>query len=148
MYNMLQSKLIWPLLSKSLWSGVKFPIWFMPLSFDHNSCKSSLNEQCEGTLSIYTSRPFQWCPRGPIWCLFSFSTKVLNICDSRTSATPKVGVDLKVIGLYPLHSPPFVKVCFTPKHIFLALHSTFNHKTNVKVATLGASFHALKIIWK
>ncbi len=28
------------------------------LSFDHNSCKSGLNEQCKGTLSIYTSRPF------------------------------------------------------------------------------------------
>ncbi len=32
------------------------------------------------------------------------------------SVTPKVGVDLGVIGLHPLHSPPFVKVCFTPKH--------------------------------
>ncbi len=27
-------------------------------SFDHNSCKSSLNEQCDGTLSIYDSRNF------------------------------------------------------------------------------------------
>jgi hypothetical protein len=27
-------------------------------SFDHNSCKSSLNEQCEGTLNIYDSRTF------------------------------------------------------------------------------------------
>jgi hypothetical protein len=25
---------------------------------------------------------------------------------------------LGVIGFLPLHSPPFVKVCFTPKHIF------------------------------
>jgi hypothetical protein len=25
-------------------------------SFDHNSCKSGLNEQSEGTLSIYASR--------------------------------------------------------------------------------------------
>jgi hypothetical protein len=28
------------------------------LSFDHNSCKSGLNEQSEGTLHIYVSRPF------------------------------------------------------------------------------------------
>jgi hypothetical protein len=30
----------------------------LTLSFDHNSCKSHLNEQWEGTLSIYASRPF------------------------------------------------------------------------------------------
>jgi hypothetical protein len=35
--------------------------------FDHNSCISSLNEQCKGILGIYTSRPFQWYPWGPIW---------------------------------------------------------------------------------
>ncbi len=35
-------------------------------SFDHNLCKSSLNEQCEGTLSIYISINFQWCLGGPI----------------------------------------------------------------------------------
>jgi hypothetical protein len=27
-------------------------------SFDHNLCKSGLNEQCKGTLNIYASRPF------------------------------------------------------------------------------------------
>jgi hypothetical protein len=27
-------------------------------SFDHNSCKSSINEQYEGNLNICTSRPF------------------------------------------------------------------------------------------
>jgi hypothetical protein len=27
-----------------------------------------------------------------------------------------VGVHLGVIGLHPLHFPPFVRVCFTPKH--------------------------------
>jgi hypothetical protein len=42
----------------------------------------------------------------------------LNICNSHTSTIPKVGVHLGIIGLHPLHSPPFVKVCFTPKHIF------------------------------
>jgi hypothetical protein len=38
------------------------------------------------------------------------------------SATLKVGVHLGVIGLHPLHSPPFVRetVCFTPKHTLLA----------------------------
>jgi hypothetical protein len=30
------------------------------------------------------------------------------------------GVRSASIGLHPLHSPPFVRVCFTPKHIFLA----------------------------
>jgi hypothetical protein len=30
-YNTLQLDLIWPLLSKGLWSGVKFSIWFLPL---------------------------------------------------------------------------------------------------------------------
>jgi hypothetical protein len=47
-------------------------------SFDHNSCISNLNEQCEGTLGIYTSIPFQWYYSGPIWCLFSFPTKGSN----------------------------------------------------------------------
>jgi hypothetical protein len=27
-------------------------------SFAHNLCNSSLNEQCEGTLNIYISKPF------------------------------------------------------------------------------------------
>jgi hypothetical protein len=46
---------------------------------------------------------------------------------------------LGIIGLHPLHFPPFVKVCFTPKHILLAswpLHSTLSHEPNVKVATM------------
>jgi hypothetical protein len=29
------------------------------LSFDHNLCKSGLNEQCKGTLNICVSRPFK-----------------------------------------------------------------------------------------
>jgi hypothetical protein len=49
---------------------------------------------------------------------FAFPTKVLNIHNSYTSATPKVGVHLGVIRLHPLHSPPFVKMCFTPNHTF------------------------------
>jgi len=82
---------------------------------NHNSCKSCLNEQCEGTLSICASRPF-----GSNWCLFAFPTKALNIRNFSTNATPKVGMHLGVIGFHPLHSPPFLKVCFTPKQIFLA----------------------------
>jgi hypothetical protein len=83
-------------------------------SCNHNSCKSSLNEQCEGTLSIYDSRIFLWCPRGSMWCLFTFPIKTLNIHNSHTSPIPKVGVHLGIIGLHPLHFLPFVKVCFTP----------------------------------
>jgi len=30
---------------------------------------------------------------------------------------PKVGMHLRIIELHPLHSPPFMRVCFTPKHI-------------------------------
>ncbi len=87
----------------------------------------SLNEQCEGTLSIYVSRPFYWCPRGPIWCFFAFQTKVLNIFNSRTSATPIVEVHLGVIWFHPLHSPPFARMCFTPKHIFSFMGPCISH---------------------
>jgi hypothetical protein len=41
--------------------------------------------------------------------------------------TPKVGVHLGVIGLHPLHSPPFVKVCFTPKHFFALMGPWTSH---------------------
>jgi hypothetical protein len=68
--------------------------------FNHNSCISGLNEQWKGTLSIYTARPFQWYLKGPILCFFAFSIKALNIWDSCMSATPKVGVHLKVIGFH------------------------------------------------
>jgi hypothetical protein len=52
--------------------------------------------------------------------LFSFSTKVLNIRESHTNATPKVGVHLRIIGLHLLHFPPFVRMCFTSEHTLLA----------------------------
>jgi hypothetical protein len=96
-------------------------------SFDHNSCKSSPNDQCKGTLSIYAWSYFQWYHGGPIWCLFSFSTKALNIHNSHINVIPKMGMHLGVIALHPWHSPPFVRVCFTRKHAFdlmgLALHT-------------------------
>jgi hypothetical protein len=37
-----------------------------------------------------------------------------------SGARHKVGVQLGVIGFHPLQSPPFVKMCLTPKYIFLA----------------------------
>jgi hypothetical protein len=54
------------------------------------------------------------------------------------NATPKVEMCLIVIELHPLHSPPFVRVCshlntFSWPHG--PLHSTFNHKPNVRVVT-------------
>jgi hypothetical protein len=53
---------------------------------------------------------------GPNLVFSTFLTKALNIHNSHTSATSKVGVHLGAIGLHPLHSPPFVRMCFTPKH--------------------------------
>ncbi len=40
---------------------ISFDLCFLitfALSFDHNSCKLGINEQCNDTLSIYTSKPF------------------------------------------------------------------------------------------
>jgi hypothetical protein len=51
---------------------------------------------------------------------FSFLTKAMNIQDSCTNATPKVGMHLGIIGFNFLHFPSFVKMCFTLEHIFLA----------------------------
>jgi hypothetical protein len=85
-------------------------------SFDHNSCISYLNEQWEWTLGIYISRTFQWYLGGPIWCLFSFSTKALNIQNSCMSATPKMGVHLGGIGFHFLHYVPFVKMFHIRTH--------------------------------
>ncbi len=55
---------------------------------------------------------------GPNLVFFPFPTKAPNIHNSHMNATLKVGMDLGVIGLHPLHSPTFVKVSFRPKHIF------------------------------
>jgi hypothetical protein len=119
-------------------------------SFDHNSCISYLNEQWEGTWGIHTSRTFQWYPKVPIWCLFTFLTKAMNIHDSRTSATPKVGVHLGVIGFILCTLPHLWKCVSHPNTISWPCgpsHSTFNRKPNVKVVTLslikkrGQCFH-------
>jgi hypothetical protein len=55
---------------------------------------------------------------GTQFCVFfALPTKALNIRNSCMNAIPKVGMHLEVVRLYHLHSPSFVKVCFTPKHI-------------------------------
>jgi len=56
LYNMFQSDLIWPLLSKIC--GQNQISNLICSFFYHNSCQSSLNEQCEGIWNIYASRPF------------------------------------------------------------------------------------------
>ncbi len=119
-YGTPQSGFIWPLISKGLWSKIKFSIWFQPLSFDYSSCKLDLNEKCKGILNIYVSRLLKWCFGSPIWCLFSFPTKAINIHNSHTCAIPKEGVHLGVIAFHPLHSPPFAKVC-SPLSTFFGL---------------------------
>jgi hypothetical protein len=127
---------IWPLFKRDLWSRVK--LGTPSLSFDHNSCILGPNEQCEGILNIYTLINFQWYLGESNWCLFSLSTKALNIWNSHTNATPKVGMDLGVIGLDLLHFPPFAKLCFSPKHtlwLHVPLHSTFSCKPDVKIVT-------------
>jgi hypothetical protein len=76
----------------------------------------------------------------PNLVFFTFSTKALNIWDFNTSAIPKVGVQLGIIGHHFLHSPPFVRVFFTLEHIYWPhgpLHSTFNREPNVRIVTLN-----------
>ncbi len=70
---------------------------------------------------------------GPIWCLFAFPTKALNIHNPCMNVTPKVEMHLGVIGLHLLHYPPFVWNTLSWFH--RPLHSTLNHKPNVRVAT-------------
>lgn len=70
--------------------------------------------------------------------LFNFPTKTLNICNFYTNATLKMGVHLKVIKLHPLHSPPFLKVCFILNRLSWPhgpFHSTISRKPNVRVIT-------------
>ncbi len=53
---------------------------------------------------------------GAYFVFFTLPTRVLNIHNSCKNAIIKMGVHLGVTGLHPLHSPSFVRVCFTPKH--------------------------------
>jgi hypothetical protein len=92
----------------------------LDLSFDCNSCISSVIEQCKVILGIYASKPFQWYHGYLIGCLFTFSTMALNIQDSYRNAIPKMGVHLELIRPNFLHSTSVMKVCIIPKHTFLA----------------------------
>ncbi len=96
--------------------GNQIPNLTLAPSFDHNSCKLGLNEQCKGTLSIYASWVSNGILRAQFGVFFPFSTKALNIHNFHTNATPKVEVHLGIIGLHSLHFPSFVRVCFALKH--------------------------------
>jgi len=76
---------------------------------------------------------------GPIWCLFVFSSKVLNIRDSYMNATLKVRMHLRVIRFFFLHIShlwEWISLSNTFSWPHIPLHSTFNHKLNVKVVIL------------
>jgi len=67
-----------------------------------------------------------------------------------TFITPKVKVHLEVIGFLPLHSPSFMKVCFTLNTLFWPhgpLHATLSHEPNVRVVTqIAFPFWKLKFL--
>ncbi len=96
-------------------SNSQFDFYFF--FYNHNSCKSDLNEQCEITLNITLQDLFNDVLGAQIDACLFFPTKVSNIHNSCMNATPKVGMHLGVTRFHPLHSPPFVRMCFTPKHI-------------------------------
>jgi hypothetical protein len=73
----------------------------------------------------------------PNLVFFPFLTKAMNIHNSHTSATLKVGMHLGVIGLHPLHSPPFVRVCFTPKHTLNLMGPYTSHFVTNPMLGLG-----------
>jgi len=76
--------------------------------------------------------------------------RVLNIHNFCMSVIPKVGVHLEVIGLHPLHSPRFMKVCFTPKHILGLMGlctSHFVHEPNGRVATMLTCFACFALFY-
>jgi hypothetical protein len=43
------------------------------------------------------------------------------------SAIPKMGMHLGAIGVHPLHSPPFVKACFTLIHTLTLMGPCSSH---------------------
>jgi hypothetical protein len=67
-----------------------------------------------------------------------------------TNVTLKVGVHLKVIRFHPLHSPPFFKVCFTPKHTFNLMgpctsHLVINPMLRLNVVLCGYVLHIFHV---
>jgi hypothetical protein len=55
-----------------------------------------------------------WEPNLVVVYLSNQGSEHSQLC---TSVTLKVGMHLGIIGFHLLHSPSFMKVCFTPKHI-------------------------------
>jgi len=59
-------------------------------SFAHNlGCKCP-NDQCEGILDIYISRPFQWHQEHPNARCFGLCYRALNIRESRRTPNPQL----------------------------------------------------------
>jgi len=113
---------IWPHLTpdfKGFVIGSQIPNLTSAPSFDHNSCKLALNEQCKSILIIYASRPFWGCPRGLIWWFFSLPTKALNIRNSHTSATPKWECTWESLGFIPC-TLPHLWECVSHLNTFMA----------------------------
>jgi hypothetical protein len=75
---------------------------------------------------------------GPNLVFVFFSNHGFEHLQFLHDCNPKVGVHLGVIGLHPLHSPPFVRMCFTPKHTFQPhgpLHFTLCCELDARVMT-------------
>jgi hypothetical protein len=92
----------------------------------------------QGNFKLLHFKKFSMVSCGPNWvffCLFNQGfehLKLLHKCNSQS------GSAFKNHWAPYLHPPSFVKMCFTPEHIFLThgpLHSTFSHELDVKLAT-------------
>jgi len=71
------------------------------ISFAHNLGCRCPNDQCEGILDIYTSRPFQWHQEHPNARCFGLCCRTLNIRESRRTPNPQ----LWKREFHPLTSP-------------------------------------------
>jgi len=59
-------------------------------SFAHNLGCRCPNDQCEGILDIYTSRPFQWHQEHPNASCFGLYCRTLNVWESRKTPNPQL----------------------------------------------------------
>jgi len=75
------------------------------LSFGNNLCFKCPNESCNPILNIYISRVFQWYKEFLNLMGFDFCNRFLNVQESISNITPKMGVHLRVWGFIPSHSP-------------------------------------------
>ncbi len=115
--------------------GIKFVIWLLTLFFiiiHANFMFKWIMQKHFRHLHFNTFPMVFW---GPIWCLYTFSSKVLNIQDSYMNVTLTMGMHLGVIKFNFLHSFTFVKMSFIFEH-HMPLLFTFNHELDVKVVTL------------